>query len=388
MSQPIDSIDGNRSHHAPAPNPHANPSEANTTKRALLLGYAPQTLEALRDELTELGVATGGTASLVHLESPEFDVAIHAPGTSSAERRQARELLGSHASLIEAPAALAVSRAASALEGEAPPAIDLDAYCARIGYRGPREATFHTLATLQEQHPAAIAFENLDVLMDKGIDLAPERIDAKLIDSRRGGYCFEHNALFKRALTAMGFQVDGLIARVLWQAPAGSAPNLPTHMALRVWLDDTPWLVDVGFGGNMPTTPLDMTTSAPQPTPHGLYRVLPFGDGWRLQVWIEDRWRSLYELAPTPQLDIDYELPNWYTATHPDSHFRHHLTVALSTPEARYSLADQRLTVRTTDGQQTRTLLDADGLERTLHETFDLDVSPDWRPLLERIAES
>ncbi|WP_275288005.1 arylamine N-acetyltransferase family protein [Halomonas elongata] len=359
-----------------------------TTKRVLLLGYAPRTLEALRDELTELGVATGGEASVAHLANPGFDVGIHAPDTPQAERRRAHELLGSHTPLLEAPASLAVSRVISALDGEAPGAIDLDTYCERVGYRGPREASFRTLAALQEHHPAAIAFENLDVLLGKAIDLAPERIDAKLIDGRRGGYCFEHNNLFKRALEAFGFRVDGLIARVLWQAPAGSAPGLPTHMALRVWLGDTPWLVDVGFGGNMPTTPLDMTSSAPQPTSHGLYRILPFGDGWRLQVWIDDRWQSLYELAPTPQLDSDYALPNWYTATHPESHFRHHLTVALSTPEARYSLADRRLTVRTIDGQQTRTLLDADGLERTLREAFGLAVSPNWRPLLERIAET
>ncbi|SEN25734.1 arylamine N-acetyltransferase family protein [Halomonas caseinilytica] len=358
------------------------------TQRILLLGYAPQTLEALRDELAELGIAASAMASTSPCDGTEFELGLYAPDTSPAERHRARERLDARTALIEAPAPLAVSRAVSALDGAPAPSIDLDAYCTRIGYRGPREASFRTLAALQEHHPAAIAFENLDVLLGKTIDLTPEHLDAKLIDGRRGGYCFEHNKLFKRALEALGFKVDGLIARVLWQAPAGSAPGLPTHMALRVWLDGTPWLVDVGFGGNMPTTPLDMTSSAPQPTPHGLYRVMPFGDGWRLQVRIDDRWHALYELSPTPQLDIDYELPNWYTATYPESHFRHHLTVALSTPEARYSLADRRLTVRTIEGQQTRTLLDADGLERALREAFGLAVSPDWRPLLERLAET
>lgn len=94
------------------------------------------------------------------------------------------------------------------------PLVDLDAYCARIGYSGSRVPTLETLRALHEAHIASIPFEALNALLDREIDISPSAVDAKLIGARRGGYCFEHNALFKRVLQTIGFDVEGLIARV------------------------------------------------------------------------------------------------------------------------------------------------------------------------------
>jgi arylamine N-acetyltransferase len=95
----------------------------------------------------------------------------------------------------------------------------LDAYFARIGYEGPRTSTLATLRALHELHPAAIPFEAIDVLLERGVDLSPEAVEAKLITARRGGYCFEQNGLFQRVLAALGFEVEPLIARAVWMAP-------------------------------------------------------------------------------------------------------------------------------------------------------------------------
>jgi N-hydroxyarylamine O-acetyltransferase len=105
-----------------------------------------------------------------------------------------------------------------------------------------------------------------------------------------------------------------------------------------------------------------------------------------VQSLYDGRWQSLYELSQEPQLAVDYELPNWFTATHPSSHFRHRLIVARTTPEARHSLLNARLTVRTPDGQVERRVLDADGIERALRDVFDLPVEPAWRSIIERAA--
>jgi N-hydroxyarylamine O-acetyltransferase len=264
--------------------------------------------------------------------------------------------------------------------------MDLDAYCTRIGYAGPRTPTLGTLRALQELHAATIPFEAIDVLLGRGIDLAPEAVEAKLIASRRGGYCYEQNGLFKRALTAMGFAVEGLLARVLWTR-AKEAPLPPrSHMVLRVDIGGQSWLVDVGFGAAMPTWPLRLDTTEPQPTRHETYRLRPHGHDLRLEAIIEGAWMALHELSLEPVLDVDYEPVNWYTATHPSSHFRHRLGVARSTPQARLTLSDNRLTVRTTDGRVERRMLTADGLERALREIFLLPVQPEWRPVIERAA--
>ncbi|EAR21603.1 arylamine N-acetyltransferase family protein [Nitrococcus mobilis] len=264
------------------------------------------------------------------------------------------------------------------------PQIDLDSYCSRIGYQGPRTPTLETLRTLHELHPAAIVFEAIDVLLNRGVDLSPAAVDAKLIVSARGGYCYEHNSLFKRVLTALGFEVEGLVARVRWMAPPEAPPRPRTHMALRVTLDGVSWLGDVGFGNLVLTAPLRLECTAPQPTRHETFRLVPLDKGWLLQARLDGEWRSVYELSREAQLDVDYELANWFTATHPSSPFRRNLMVARTTPQARYTLLHNRLTVRSPNGGMERRALNADALEHVLAETFGLPVEPGWRPLIER----
>ena len=264
--------------------------------------------------------------------------------------------------------------------------IDLAAYGARIGYAGPLTPTLATLRALQALHAAAIPFEAIDVLLDRGVDLAPAAVDAKLIAARRGGYCFEQNGLFRRVLTAIGFEVESLVARVRWMLPPGAPPTARSHMVLRVTIDGQPWLVDVGFGSCVPTSPLRMDRSELQPTAHESYRFRPSGDALLLQAQLEDSWADVYEIAREPQLDIDYEVANWFTATHPNSHFRHRLIVARTMPEARYVLLENRLTIRTPDGRAERRFLDADAIDRALGETFGLTVEASWRPIIERAS--
>lgn len=270
--------------------------------------------------------------------------------------------------------------------GAAAPGVDLRAYCIRVGYSGPLEPRWETLAALQELHPAAIPFEAIDVLLGRGVDLAPAAIDAKLLSGRRGGYCYEQNGLFKRVLASIGFQVEGLLARVNWMAPPDAPPRPPTHMALRVTIDGAPWLADVGFGSCVPTAPLRMDTAEPQTTRHETFRLVQVGDERQLEARIDGAWRPVYRFADRPQLDVDYELANWFTATHPSSHFRERLIVTRTTPEARHVLAGRRLTVRASDGSAESRLLVAEDIERELESRFGLAVEPEWRPLIERAA--
>lgn len=264
--------------------------------------------------------------------------------------------------------------------------IDLDAYLRRIGYDGPRTPTLETLRALHELHPAAIAFEAIDVLLERGIDITPAAVDAKLIAAGRGGYCFEQNSLFKRALAALGFEVEGLAARVRWMQPPDAPPPTLSHMALRVTVDGRPWLVDVGFGGCVLTEPLLFDTTEPQATRHETFRLVPDDRHIRLLGLLDGEWTPIYDLSPEPRLDVDYEPSNWFTATHPKSLFRHNLMVARTTPDARYALLNNRLTVRRPDGNTDRRFLDADGIESALAETFRLPVEPDWRGVIERAA--
>jgi N-hydroxyarylamine O-acetyltransferase len=262
--------------------------------------------------------------------------------------------------------------------------VDLDAYFRRVGYDGPREPTLEVLTRLQGLHPQAIPFENIDVLLGRGVSLEPAALQAKLIEGRRGGYCFEQNGLFKRVLEALGFAVEGRIARVVWNAPPDAPTRPRTHKVLSVTIDGRSWLADVGFGGCVLTAPLRWALDAEQETPHDRYRLRQDGEEVVQEVWREGEWRPTYRIGGGAQAAIDYELANWWTSTHPTSHFRAMLIATRIEGDARFALLNDRLTVRTKAGERERRTLDASGVEHALRDTFGLTVEPDWRPAIER----
>jgi N-hydroxyarylamine O-acetyltransferase len=272
----------------------------------------------------------------------------------------------------------------------ASPSVDLDAYFARIGYDGPREATLEVLRAIHQKHPDAIVFENIDVLLGRPISLDPADIDAKLIGAGRGGYCYEQNGLLKRVLTALGFEVTGLMARVLWMAPADAPPRPRSHMVLGARIDGDIWLADVGFGGCVLTAPLRLFSDEVQATPNGDFRILPvaeLGGERQVQANLSGAWSPTYQVAMGPWADQDYEQANFYTYTHPSSHFTWSLTAGRTTPTARYALKNNRLTHRDVDGALVEQRdLSADELEATLRDVIGLPVQPDWRPVIEKIV--
>lgn len=273
----------------------------------------------------------------------------------------------------------------------AAPSVDLDAYFARIGYDGPREPTLAVLRAITQKHPDAIPFENLDVLLARGISIDPATIDAKLIAAGRGGYCYEQNGLLKRVLSAVGFSVEGLMARVLWMAPVGAPPRPRSHMVLGVAIDGETWLADAGFGGCVLTAPLRLFSDEIQDSPNGQFRIVDAGhDGVaerQVQANLSGKWAPLYQVAKGAWADVDYEQVNYFTYTHPSSHFTWSMTVGRTTPTARYALKNNRLTHRDATGQLVEQRdLSVDELEATLRDVIGLPVEADWRPVLEKVV--
>jgi N-hydroxyarylamine O-acetyltransferase len=233
---------------------------------------------------------------------------------------------------------------------------DIDAYFARIGYSGPREATLAVLQALVSRHAATIPFENLDVMLKRPIQLDQSSLYGKLVGKRRGGYCFEHNLLLLDVLRRMGLGAVGLAARVQWGAPAGTI-RPRTHMLLRVDLAEGPYLADVGFGGPTPTAPLALQAGSEQATPHGSFRLIAAGGEFDLEARLGKAWTSLYRFSLQEQMAVDCEVANWFTSTHPNSLFVNHLIAARSDPAARYTLFDNKFRIHNREGTTERRIL-------------------------------
>jgi N-hydroxyarylamine O-acetyltransferase len=268
--------------------------------------------------------------------------------------------------------------------------MDFDAYFRRIGYTGPLAPTLETLTDIHFRHPQAIPFENLDPLLQRPVSLQPEALERKLLHDRRGGWCFEHNLLLKEVLQDLGFQVTGLAARVLWNAPEDSI-RVRSHMLLRVdGIANGPYIADVGFGGLTLTAPLRLVVGVEQTTPHEAFRLIEDQEAFVLHVLVRGAWKPLYRFDLQPQVLADYEAWNWYLANHPDSPFVCDLLAAKVAPAHRYGLFNRTLSIHHLHGQSEQvTLSSPDEMRQTLERTFEIQLpdDPGVDALLARLSQ-
>ncbi len=269
---------------------------------------------------------------------------------------------------------------------------DLESWLSRILYQGPRTHSLDTLRGILFAQATTVPFENLDVLLGRPPKLDLASLQQKIVVNGRGGYCFEHNSLLRAGLQALGFQVTGLIARVVRGMDPG-APAPAGHMALRVDLPEGAFLADTGFGNLTPTAPLALRPDIEQTTPHETMRLRAMGEELLLEAKtgrpgeIQD-WEHLYRLSPHPRLDMDYEVANWFTATHPKSPFVDNLIAARAAPDgSRHSFFNGRLSVRRPPDHVERRMLENDAeYAATLTGTFGLSLpSADFSALLDTL---
>ncbi|MFF8230424.1 arylamine N-acetyltransferase family protein [Streptomyces caelestis] len=259
---------------------------------------------------------------------------------------------------------------------------DLDAYLRRIGWEGERRADAATLRGVHLAHLRAIPFENLDAVGGRAPSLDPADLTAKLVHSRRGGYCYEHNTLFARALEALGFRVTLLNARVVVGADTiASRPR--THMALLADVpgESRPYLADVGFGaiGSL-LEPVPLVADVEFAGAGRRHRLVHVPHDGPLEMWLlqahdpaKDDWTGQYAFTLEPFEKPDFDVINWHIATNPRSPFAQRLYVQ-HVSAARHLLLDGRLLTRTRpDGTVTeREVTDEAEARRLLEEEFGI----------------
>ena len=251
--------------------------------------------------------------------------------------------------------------------------LDLDAYLTRIGFEGEQPPTPDTLARLHRAHALTIPFENLDILLGRPILLDLPSLQAKLVDGRRGGYCFEQNALFAAVLETIGFDVTRLAARVRM----GDVTTHPrTHMVLAVEAGDERWLADVGFGADGLLDPISFAHQAPVHQGAWTFQLEREGDLFVVRSLHGDAWLDLYAFDMQPQLPVDYEMANHFTSTWPGSSFVQHVTVQRPGRDERLVLWERSLLVQRVDSEERIDVRDPDHLLQILEDRFGL-VFPD-----------
>jgi N-hydroxyarylamine O-acetyltransferase len=244
---------------------------------------------------------------------------------------------------------------------------DSKAYLARIGYAGPTDPTTETLSALHLAHLYTVPFENLDISLGRNITCDLERFFHKIVDLRRGGFCYELNGAFAGLLRELGFRVTLLSARVARED--GSASPEFDHMALRVDLDE-PWLADVGFGDSF-LEPLRLIPEIEQEQYGQRFRIAAVRGVMIVQRQVGDNpWKSQFRFTQTARQLCDFEARCQFQQTSPDSHFTRQRICTLPTREGRITLADLKLIRTTQDGREERMLQDEDEWRAALAEHF------------------
>jgi N-hydroxyarylamine O-acetyltransferase len=251
-------------------------------------------------------------------------------------------------------------------------AFDLGAYLRRIGYDGDTAATGETLASLHRAHLATIAFENLDIVLGRGVAVDLPSIQAKLVDRGRGGYCFEHGQLFAAALERVGFTVERLLARV---GGTGDPPSPRTHLTLRVSADSERWLADVGFGNGL-LEPLPFDAAGPRDQGGWTYELVATGPAsWELRERHGEEWLTGYRFDDRPQHHADVVVGNHYTSTHPSSPFVGQAVALRRDTDAMHRLTNRRFTITRPEGSSEEHQLSDAELGDALRDVFGIALS-------------
>ena len=254
--------------------------------------------------------------------------------------------------------------------------MNVDAYLKRINYTGSLERTPETLRALQLAHLLAVPFENLSIHSNEPIVLNEDALFSKIIDNRRGGFCYECNGLFAGLLRALGFDVKMLAAGV-GRADGTFGPRFD-HMTLMVTLDDR-WLVDVGFGDSF-LEPLLLDSRSEQAQGTRAFRIEANNEHLILSRRNDvGDWQPQYRFDLEPHEFPDYEETCVFHQTSPDSHFTKGVICSRATSDGRITLSDMRLI--TTGSQQERD-------ERSLssREEFDQILRDQFGIVMQRVV--
>jgi N-hydroxyarylamine O-acetyltransferase len=242
-------------------------------------------------------------------------------------------------------------------------------YLARIGVSRPACPDLRALRELQLAHLYAVPFENLSIHLGEPIVLDRAALTSKVVQRRRGGFCYELNGAFAALLEELGFRVSLLQARVF------SADGLPSppfdHLTLRVDLAE-PWLVDVGFG-RFAEQPLRLDSRDDQPDPAGTFRVAESTSGYG-DLDVSDDGRPAYRVDPRPYALADFAPMCWYQQTSPASHFTQSLTCSILTKSGRVTLSGDRLILTDGDTREERTLTGDAAILDAYRSYFGIDL--------------
>lgn len=249
--------------------------------------------------------------------------------------------------------------------------MNIEDYLQRIQYHGPRNVTPETLHALQQAHVLHVPFENLDIHLGEPINL--RHTYAKVVDRRRGGFCYELNSLFCELLVHLGFDAHLVSACVFHQTHQTFGPEYD-HMAIAVHFDDASYLADVGFG-EFSWSAIPIVPGHVHEDTRGIF-LLHYLDPDRYLIKKETDGHEVpqYHFSLSAQKPEDFfEMCAWHQ-TSPESHFTQKRLCTLPTSAGRITLRDTTLTIREGERYEEVAVKNEEDFRLLLQTYFNIDL--------------
>lgn len=250
----------------------------------------------------------------------------------------------------------------------------------RIGFSGDTPISLANLDIILELIAAAIPFENLCTLSGDLSDLNEKYLVDKIIERNEGGLCYDLNGLLYLFLKENG--LDVLLVRGSVYVPDLSrfSPTGKTHAAILLNDAGERYLVDTGFGGNLPLKPVPMNETEIS-SPNGEFRVKKeeseFGD-YFLEMKLKNKdteWRLGYAFdSKQPVKDISElnEMKKVITE-HPHSPFNKKPLLTRVTADGSMVLTEASFT-QWKDGKVTKEEIDSERFRELAKKYHKFDV--------------
>ena len=250
--------------------------------------------------------------------------------------------------------------------------MDIQKYLNRINYCGNLETNIRNLFELHKCHMLSVPFENLDIYLKHKIILDTEKIYEKIVNRKRGGFCYELNGLFFALLSELGYDCDMISARVADKD--GNFGREFDHMAIVVRAGTT-FLADVGFGDSF-IEPLILEPDLEQKQNRIIYKIIKYGDDYFKLAKSEDGklFNDEYIFSLIPRALNDFAGMCEYHQSSPDSHFTQNRICSLPVSNGRISLSGMKIITSHGGERSERNLRTQEEYTFALKKFFDIEL--------------
>jgi N-hydroxyarylamine O-acetyltransferase len=248
----------------------------------------------------------------------------------------------------------------------------------RIGFPEQENISFENLDEVLERTAFTIPFENICIMNNTFKDITKENVMDKILTRGEGGVCYELNSILHYFLLENGFDVK-LAGGVVFNQNAGAwSATGRTHVLNLVLHNGKEYLVDTGFGGNIPLVPVPLSGEAVS-SQNGEFRVrkeeTEHGD-YVLEIKIKHRhddWTVGYAFDSTsPISEVELNDIQKIIVESPASGFNKGYLVTQLTDKGSMVLSETSFTKRTED-REVKEEIDRKRFKELAKEHFGLE---------------